>query len=365
MSDPIFILAGGATGGHLCPGIAVADALVEAQPSARVVFACADRPTDHAFLDELGYGMVVQPVRPLPRRLRDVGRFWSGWRRSRRIARDLVADVQPAAVLGLGGYAAGPVVREAARAVVATALLNPDAVPGKANRYLARRVDAIFTQFPETAETFGARQRPKIHCVGCPVRRFEPTDPASARKHFGLDPDKKVLLVLGGSLGALSVNRAVDAAAPQLAQLAPAWQLLHLTGGKVDNCEAFGQMHVVRLGFCDRMDLAYAAADMVLSRGGASTLAELADRKLPAAVMPYPYHRDMQQKHNGAALARAGAAVLIDDAVKPQPNAEAIKRILLPVLRDPEKLAQMKRNAATLADRSAAAAVAEWMLSRR
>jgi UDP-N-acetylglucosamine--N-acetylmuramyl-(pentapeptide) pyrophosphoryl-undecaprenol N-acetylglucosamine transferase len=363
VSDPLFILAGGATGGHLCPGIAVADALVRLEPGAQVVFACADRPTDHAFLDPLDYGMVVQPVRPMPRSIRGWWQFLRSWRASRRLARAMVDDLQPAAVLGLGGYAAGPVVREAAAANVPAALLNPDAVPGRANRYLARRVEAIFTQYPRAASAFPADQAGKIHCVGCPVRRFPSVVRDEAIEALGLRADRKTLLVLGGSLGALSINRAVGALAEDLAALADRWQLLHLTGGKLEfSPERFAPTHAVAMEFCRSMHLAYTAADAVLSRGGASTLAELVDRGLPAAVMPYPHHRDQQQKRNGLALVEAGAAVLIEDRLDPAENADALRRDLLPILRDPGSLASMRRAAEQMGARRADREVAAWML---
>ncbi len=363
VGNPLFILAGGATGGHLCPGIAVADALVQLEPDAQVVFACADRPTDHAFLDPLDYGMVVQPVRPMPGSVHGWWRFLRSWRAGRRLARTMVADLQPAAVLGLGGYAAGPAVREAAAAGVPTALLNPDAVPGRANRYLARRVEAIFTQYPQAESGFAPHLAAKIHCVGCPVRQFPAITRDEAIDALGLRSDRRTLLVLGGSLGALSINRAVGALATDLGGLSDQWQLLHLTGGKLEfSAERFAPTHTVALEFCRSMHLAYAAADAVLSRGGASTLAELVDRGLPAAVMPYPHHRDQQQMRNGQALVDAGSAVLIEDRLEPAENARALRQGLLPILRNPETLASMRRAAKKMGARQADRKVASWML---
>ena len=366
MSRPVYILAGGGTGGHLCPGIAVADALVRLQADAQVVFACSSRSIDARFLDPLPHGKVVQPVRPVPRSLAQLPGFLRAWRASQRIARDMIVDLQPVAVLGLGGFAAGPVVRQAARRSVPAALLNPDAVPGRANRYLARYADAIFSQFPESREAFRPRLRHKVQCVGCPVRQFGDTPRGEALASFGLRDDRRTLLVLGGSLGAATINEAVGALERDLAALADSWQLLHITGkGDAGAVEAAqGPLHARRVGFCDRMDLAYAAADLVLSRGGASTLAELAQFGLAAVIMPYPYHRDLHQRHNAAALAAAGAAVVCDDRIDASANAQALREGLVAIMADPPRLEAMQAAARTFGARRADEAVARWLIDQ-
>ena len=227
----IYILAGGGTGGHLLPGVAVADALIERDASAKVVFACSNRPIDRRVLDALPYGLVPQPVRPLPRSAAQLPGFWRAWRRSKALARDLVGDLKPAAVLGLGGFAAAPVVRAAARAGTRTALLNPDAVAGKANRYLARRVDTVFTQFELTRGLSETPVAGKVRCVGCPVRKsILSGNRAEALRFFDLRDDRRTLLVLGGSQGAGTINEAVRTIQRDLEALAGEWQVLHVTG---------------------------------------------------------------------------------------------------------------------------------------
>jgi len=364
LASPIYIFAGGGTGGHLYPGLAVADELVRVEPDASVVFACSNRPIDRRILDPTPYAVVPQAVRPLPRRLGEAWAFVRAWTRSSAQARQMVADLRPRAVLGLGGFAAGPVVCRATRAGVRAALLNPDAVPGKANRLLARRVDTIFTQFGGTSDRFRPADRPKARAVGCPVRReFATADRAEAIGHFDLRPDRKTLLINGGSLGAESINEAVALLSAELGELAETWQLLHVTGpAKATGGGGLGAVDVRVLEYCRRMDLAYAAADLSLSRAGASTVAELAATATPAVLMPYPYHADQHQRLNAGALAERGSAVICDDSRRAADNAAGLRRTLLPILREPDRLAEMNGAASRARPSSAAEAVARWLV---
>jgi len=364
-SKPTYIFAGGGTGGHLTCALAVADSLRRMQPEARVLFLCTEKPVDGRFLDPSGYGQVPQPIRALPRQPWRLGGFVVRWWRSIRLARRVIRDVHPAAVLGLGGYAAGPAVRVAA-GLVPTAMLNPDAVPGKANRYLAHRVDAIFTQFETTAEHFAAKDRPKVRCVGCPVRReILGDDRAAALYGFGLDASRRTLAVMGGSLGAATVNEAVVGVADLLAACADRWQVLHITGpGKSASIEAAYRRAGVPcavMDFCYRMGSVYAAADLLIGRGGANTVAELAATGTAGVVMPYPFHADDHQVRNAAELLGAGAAVLVRDAADPATNAGRLGEALAPILADEAALTRMSSAAASLARTGAADAVAEWL----
>jgi len=361
-----YIFAGGGTGGHVYPGLAVAAELTRLRPDAKVVFACSRREIDRRILDPQPYAIVPQPVRPLPRRPWQVFSFARAWWASSRLARDLVRDLRPRAVLGLGGYAAGPVVKRAARRRIPTGLVNPDAVPGKANRYLAKYADVIFTQFEPTRRSFSPRLEGKVRCVGCPVRRaLLGADRHEALRHFRLDPARKTLFVQGGSQGAANINQAVLALGGDLDELADTWQVLHVTGpgqGEQVFRQAADRRILVRaLEFCDRMDLAYAAAALVLGRSGAGTVAELSATGTPAVLMPYPYHADQQQQQNAAPLAEAGAAMICQDERDAALNAEALRGTLIVILRDPARLSAMEQAAGGLARPDAAATIAAWL----
>jgi len=330
LSRPIYIFAGGGTGGHLYPALAVAEQLLEAGDDAAILFACSNRPIDRRVLAHTDYAMVPQPIQPFPRRLRSVPGFLRSWRRSRKLARTLLRDLKPAAVLGTGGFAAAPLVKQASKAGIPVAMLNPDAVPGKANRYLAKYVDVVFTQFDSTAAMFAPEIASRARTVGCPIRRgFADADRDEAMDYFSLDPGRKTLLVNGGSQGAVTINVAVAMLDDNLGEFADRWQMLHVTGlshvtevADPTDCKTIPS---TVLKYCDRMDLAYAAADLALSRGGASTAAELSASGTPAVIMPYPYHTDDHQRLNVALLEECGAAIVCTDAADGPANASMLR----------------------------------------
>jgi UDP-N-acetylglucosamine--N-acetylmuramyl-(pentapeptide) pyrophosphoryl-undecaprenol N-acetylglucosamine transferase len=281
------------------------------------------------------------------------------------LAKRLVRDLRPAAVFGLGGFAAAPVVLAAAAAGVRTCLLSIDALPGLANRRLAGKVDVIFAQFETTAAAYGRRGE-KVRVVGCPVRaELAEASADEARRAFGLRDDRKTLLVMAGSLGAANINQALAALRGDLEALADDWQLLHLTGpGKLDEVRAAwagAAIHHVAMEFCDRMGLAYAAAELALARAGAATVGELAATATPAALMPYPHHRDRHQDRNAAALVAAGSAVVVEDAGAAAANAAALRGALLPILLRPKRLSALSTAAAGAARTDAAAEIARWL----
>lgn len=362
-----YVFAGGGTAGHLAPALAVAEALRTRQPDAAIVILCTTRSVDERFLREVPYGVVAQPVKPLPRGPLEAPGFLVAWVRSCRMARSILQDVKPAAVLGLGGYAAGPMVRTAARRQVPTALLNPDAIPGKANRFLAGSVDLIFTQFRESARHFPSKLSGKIRHVGCPLRPgVGQGDRSEAMRGFGLHPGSRTLAVMGGSLGAGSINDAMGVLAPWLAESVPGWQVLHVTGvgkaGDVENAYRRLGVHAAVLEFCDRMDLFYAAADLVIARGGANTVAELTASATPAVILPYPYHKDQHQRHNAAAMVAVHAAAVVDDLIEPRLTAQGLKKVLEKLLCNPARLADMAAAAGALAPGDAARRVADWLI---
>ncbi|HOO16771.1 MAG: UDP-N-acetylglucosamine--N-acetylmuramyl-(pentapeptide) pyrophosphoryl-undecaprenol N-acetylglucosamine transferase [Phycisphaerae bacterium] len=373
-----YVLAGGGTGGHLFPGLAVAAALRAIEPDAVVTFFTTTRALDRDLLARTPYGQVQQTVRPLTVRPWRIPAFLSAWFKNVAAASAWLKDHQPRAVLGLGGYAAGPPVAAARRLGIRTAILNPDAIPGRANRFLASRVDLAVLQWDVTRRYLSKRTH--CHVLGCPIRAefARPIDAGDARRSLGLDPNRPLLLVTGASQGARSVNQTVCRVWPEFQAKHPDWQLLHLTGAADEaetrraygptllngtgTSEARGSVRVV--AFMHEMWLALAAADLVVSRAGASTLAEITALGKPAILLPYPYHKDRHQHANAKVLVDAGAAVLIDD----QKTAEANHRPLADAL---ERLAdgptrqQMAQAARTLGRPAAARDVAAWLAGRR
>lgn len=363
MATPLYIFAGGGTGGHLFPGLAVAHALRAAQPDARILFLTTDRPLDAELLDEAGFLRLPQPVRPFSTRPWRWPAFWLAWRRSVAAARGRFEADRPRAVLGLGGYAAGPAVLAAAQLGIRSAILNPDAIPGRANRYLARRAQLVVLQWDVTRQHLPPRTR--VETLGCPIRaEFAAACRAEGVRTFGLDPARPVLLVTGASQGARTINAAMTCVWPAFVRDYPDWQLLHLTGAADEAATrtAYERAGVAAhvLAFTHEMALALATADVVVSRAGASTLAELTALGKPSILLPYPYHRDRHQHANAQVLVEAGAAVLIDDQRDAQRNAPPLLAALRR-LSDPTTRQMMAEGARRLGRPAAATEVAHWM----
>lgn len=307
-------MAGGGTGGHLYPGLAIAEAVLRARPEAAFAFATTLNPIDAALLADTGYPVTPLPARPFrlkpwtwPGFLVALGRC--GYRIRRRFL-----EFGPEVVVGLGGYGSYVPVRVAQDEGLATVVLNPDIVPGRANRRAGREADVVCCQFRETLEYFPSD---RVRRTGCPIRPslLLPTrDEAVAV--LGLDPERRTLLVTGASSGARTVNRAVLGVLRQRG-LPDGWQVLHLAGRlDYESVAAAYQdigVHGAVKAYEPRMGLAYAAADLAVARAGASTIAELLAAGVPTVYLPYPFHRDQHQMHQARAVERNGAALVIED----------------------------------------------------
>lgn len=371
MAEPITIFfAGGGSGGHLYPGIAVADALRERLPEARPLFLCTQRDIDRTILESTGYEFAVQPIVPPRRSMGGLLRFWRAWRQTQDLVRQLIKDRQPAGVLGLGGYAAGVAVRSAAKRNIATAVLNPDVIPGKANQFLFQHVQKVFCQFAATRERVPPAQRDKLVITGCPIRADITTPPPrdEAMRRLGLDPLLQTLVVTGASQGAVTVNEAIleswkrmkaDAAGAKL----QGWQILHLAGK--DNADGVRTEYreigvsATVLEFTPAMSDVWAVADLAISRAGASSCAELLACGVPSILMPYPFHKDDHQRANAKALAADGAAVVVDDLKDRAKNADGLRPVLEGLVYDAPRRLEMRAAARRAAPTNAAIAVAE------
>ncbi len=364
MKPAHYVFAGGGTGGHLYPGLAVADALKKLDPDAAITFFTTSRPLDRELLSRTSYAQVPQSVRPLSLRPWHWPAFWRAWRSSVAAARAFLRENNVRGVLGLGGYAAGPAVHAAGALKIRRGILNPDAIPGKANRYLAPRVDFVALQWDASRKYFG----PQVGCetLGCPIRpAFADATAAAGRAAFGLDPARRMLLVTGASQGARTINFALTRVWPDFVKSHPDWQLLHLTGGEDERPvrDAYAQAGVAAqvLAFTHEMPLAMAAADLVISRAGASTLAELTALGRPSILLPYPFHKDQHQHANARVLVDAGAAILLDDTRDGQQNA-TLMQPMLNSLCDAATLARMSAAARKIGHAHAAEAIARRLM---
>jgi UDP-N-acetylglucosamine--N-acetylmuramyl-(pentapeptide) pyrophosphoryl-undecaprenol N-acetylglucosamine transferase len=367
MADPITIfLAGGGTGGHLYPGIAVAQALVRMNPDIKPVFLCTTREIDKVILEPTGFAYVPQPITPPVRTVAGLLKFWTAWRETKDLVRKLRREHQPRAVLGLGGYAAGVAVKYCATHKIPAAIINPDVIPGKANQYLLRYCQSVCCQFPQTAQHVPTAQQAKLAVTGCPIRSdiLNLPDRAVAAERLGLDPRLQTLVITGASQGAQTVNEAVVGALPQLNL--QGWQVLHLAGR--DHGEkvraAYREINIAArvIDFTPGMADIWAVADVAVSRSGASSCAELTACGIPSVLMPYPFHKDLHQRANAKVLADANAAILLDDAANKKANAEKLTPVLASLLYDLSRRQGMAVAARKLGRPDAADAVARVVL---
>jgi UDP-N-acetylglucosamine--N-acetylmuramyl-(pentapeptide) pyrophosphoryl-undecaprenol N-acetylglucosamine transferase len=351
------LIAGGGTGGHVFPMLAVGDAVKARDPGARVVYVGTARGIEVKAIGERGEELELMDVAPL--RGGGVRGFVKGVTRAAGSipeARALVKRIGPSVVLSAGGYAGGPVALAARLSGVPVAMLEPNSVLGLSNRLLAPFAERAFVAFPE-AERY---LRPSIvRRSGVPLRRaFAPAPCAEAAGPVAI-------LVLGGSQGALSLNEVVPRAIARAARGGAAVTVVHQTGrDREENVRALygelGLTSVTVVPFIDDVAAALTAADVVIERAGASSLAELCAVGRAAILIPYPFAADDHQRKNAESLAKKGAAIAV-----PQPEAtEArIAAELAQLARDPARRSKIAGAARALGRPDAAARVAEDLLN--
>jgi UDP-N-acetylglucosamine--N-acetylmuramyl-(pentapeptide) pyrophosphoryl-undecaprenol N-acetylglucosamine transferase len=353
------VLAGGGSAGHIEPALALADALREEDPGGVIVCLGTERGLETRLVPMRGYELALIPAVPMPRAVSPAliavpGRLAGAVSAAAGVLDRVKADV----LVGFGGYVATPGYLAARRRHVPIVVHEANPRPGLANKLGARLTGHVFTGNPST-------QLAHATYLGIPIRReIAELDRLAlgdkARAHFGLRPDLPVLLVTGGSQGAQSLNRAVYAAIGWLRSAGV--QVLHVTGprnaGEAPAAPTGGAPYIP-VPYVDRMDLAYAAADFALCRAGAMTCAELTAVGLPGAFVPLP-HGNGEQRLNAEPIVAGGGGLLVEDA---DLTPEWIRDVLLPVLLDIDRVANMSEAAAALgradADRQLARAVIE------
>jgi UDP-N-acetylglucosamine--N-acetylmuramyl-(pentapeptide) pyrophosphoryl-undecaprenol N-acetylglucosamine transferase len=352
------VLAGGGTAGHVEPAMAVADALTALDPDVRITALGTHRGLETRLVPERGYHLeLITPV-PLPRKPSgDLMRLPLRVRRAIGQTRAVLDDVDADVVIGFGGYVALPAYLAARRRRVPVVVHEANARAGWANRVGARSASRVLSAVPDPGlggvEVVGVPVRASITSLDRMALR------AQARAHFGFADDARVLLVFGGSQGAQRINQAVAAAAKDLA--VEGISVLHAHGPKntLDLREpADGDPPYVAVPYLDRMDLAYAAADLAVCRSGAMTVAEVTAVGLPAVYVPLPIGNG-EQRLNALPVVDAGGGLLVDDADLTPPF---VADTIAGLLKDPGRLQSMTAAAALAGHRDAAQRVAEIAL---
>lgn len=347
MSVKKVIISGGGTGGHIFPALSIANALRRRDPDIKILFVGAKGRMEMERVPAAGYDIEGLEVMGFDRK-----RLWRNFKvlwklmKSRRKAKKIIRDFGADIVVGVGGYASGPTLMMAQKLNIPTLIQEQNSYAGVTNKHLGKKAGCICVAYDNMERFFPAD---RIVMTGNPVREAITTctvDKAEAKRQLGFDPEKPLVAVVGGSLGARTVNEAVKASMDRIT--AAGAQILWQTGKYyADSCipAAEGKVGVQAMAFVSRMDLVYRAADLIVSRAGASTISELQIVGTPAVLIPSPNVAEDHQRKNAQALADRDAAVMILDADATASLADTVTSLLA----DRERLASLGKNVKAMA----------------
>jgi UDP-N-acetylglucosamine--N-acetylmuramyl-(pentapeptide) pyrophosphoryl-undecaprenol N-acetylglucosamine transferase len=363
MNDKLkIIISGGGTGGHIFPALSIANAIKEIDPSSEILFVGAEGRMEMERVPAAGYDIVGLPIIGFPRKPGvNTFKFFINLARSMRLAHRVIKQFKPDVVVGVGGYASGPILKVAAKLKFPSLIQEQNSYAGITNRILAKKVNLICVAYDKMEKYFPAA---KLVHTGNPVRKnlLEAKDKKQeALQFFGLAGDKKVILVVGGSLGARTLNESVLASISQIkdSQVDVIWQT-----GKYYFQEIQKRMKDVDcpnlhvLEFVSRMDFAYAVADLVISRAGAGTISELCLMGKPSILVPSPNVAEDHQTKNALALVEKDAAIMVKDI-------QAVEKLFpcaLELVNDNERLMSLSENCELLAKPDAANDIAKIVI---
>ena len=356
------IISGGGTGGHLFPAIAIANALRRLEPTVQILFVGAEGKMEMKKVPEAGYEIAGLPVAGLVRggSIRNISVAFKLFRSMVKAGR-IIRQFGPDAVVGVGGYASGPVLKQAQQRHIPTLIQEQNSYAGVTNKLLAKKAKRICVAYEGMEKYF---PKEKIMLTGNPVRQAYDNLAGlrdEALQHFRLKPGAPVILVLGGSLGAGTVNSSIGVGIglTEAAGVQVIWQTgSHYYDRMREIVEAQSTAGIRVTGFINRMDLAYAAADVIISRAGAGTISELALVGKPVILVPSPNVAEDHQTHNAMALVERGAALLVKD-VEAQ---TALIPAALHLLNDSAKRSSLSENIRKLAIRDADEVIAREVL---
>ena len=364
------IISGGGTGGHIFPAVAIAGQLMEANPENEILFVGAEGRMEMEKVPAAGYRIVGLPVAGLQRRL-TVSNLALPFKvlKSIRMAGKIIDGFRPDIAIGVGGYASAPLLWSACRKGIPTLIQEQNGYAGLTNKILGKKVDRICVAYDGMERFFPAE---KIVKTGNPIRKG--IAPASAKMKadaiecYALDPERECMFIVGGSLGSGTLNRSVmewiEAGCPGGDNVEILWQCGKYYKSSVDAFmedaavkELGGNTlrHIRHFDFIKRMDLAYSAADVVISRSGASSVSELAAVHKAVIFVPSPNVAEDHQTHNAMALVKENAAEIVTDAEAPQKLMEKACRLI----KDRDRIAELEKNIATFARPEAAKAIVD------
>ena len=346
-----YLVSGGGTGGHIFPALSIANEIRRRYPEAEILFVGAEGRMEMERVPAAGDEIKGLPVCGFDRKhlLRNVKVLFKLWK-SIRLAKKILKDFKPDIAIGVGGYASGPMLKAAQKKGIPTLLQEQNSYAGVTNKLLAKNAKCICVAY-EGMERFFPED--KIVLTGNPVRRNLLECNATqeeARKAMGIDPEKATILIIGGSLGARTVNESIIGGLEKLGAAADDVQVVWQTGKFYDQqCkEALaksGVKNVIQMPFISNMDMAYRAADLVISRAGASSISELQLLGKPSILVPSPNVAEDHQTKNALALATRDAAIMVTDAEAPEKLVDA----MLATVNDEDKLHSLSANVLRMA----------------
>lgn len=358
------IISGGGTGGHIFPAVSIANALKAKRPDARILFVGALGRMEMQRVPAAGYDIVGLPVCGFDRKhlWRNIAVLWK-LAKSQLKARRIIKEFRPQVAVGVGGYASGPTLKVAGMMGIPTLIQEQNSYAGVTNKLLAQKAEKICVAYEGMERFFPAG---KIIMTGNPVRQDlldQQTDRSEAVRSFGLDPEKKTILIIGGSLGARTINQCVlshlDLIRSSGVQFI--WQTgkIYIDDARRRVAEA-GELPMLHVtDFISRMDLAYSAADLVISRAGAGSISEFCLLRKPVVLVPSPNVAEDHQTKNALALVDKGAALYVKDS-------EAQEKMLataIDAVNDAPRLRTLSENIAKLAFYNSADRIADEVLA--
>ena len=349
------LVSGGGTGGHIFPALSIANEIKRRYPDARILFVGAEGRMEMEKVPAAGYNIIGLPVsgidrKHLLRNFKVVARLL----KSMGMAKKILKDFKPDIAIGVGGYASGPMLKAAQKQGIPTLLQEQNSYAGVTNKLLAAKADSICVAYEGMERFFPAD---KIVLTGNPVRRNLldcGATPEQARQAMGVDPNKKTILIIGGSLGARTINNAIMDGLSKIGETYNV-QVIWQTGKIYDQqcreaLQASGVKNVVQMPFISNMDMAYRAADLVVSRAGASSISELQLLGKAAILVPSPNVAEDHQTKNALALVKHDAAIMVTDA----DASSQLVDTMLNTVADTEKTASLGMNVEKMALRNAA-----------
>ena len=361
-----FVFVGGGSGGHLYPMLAIIEQIRASDPGARIKILCSQRPIDETVLAPTGIDREPIPAQYPSTRPKQAIRFLRAWGPSVRAVTTAVREMRvqgcETTIVVTGGFVAAPARAAAKKTGAPLVLVSLDAVVGKANAWIAKRAARAFTAAPIETHPDWTRTTPIVRAA-----LLKPKDQPGVRAELGLDQDRKVLLVTGGSQGARSINGFVSAFVREHRDALEGWSVLHQAGpdapvGEIKSAYDQAGVRAKVVPYIDDMAIALAASDLVLGRCGAGGVAECWATKTPAAFFPYPYHADQHQRRNAKVLEAVGACTVLTDHMDPDKNLAAHAPRLAQILTDPAELSAMRDALEQLGPPDGARTIAAYLL---